>query len=100
METLDLSLPNPITHNDDFPNIPEFCVPIHHNSKTPFSLEANMGYHSEPTGKPTPVAYRNTNKVLSQHLQAMLSGDVALLQVLVDTGVDDGYSAHKRLINN
>jgi hypothetical protein len=86
VETPDLTAPNPIKHNDDFPNLPEFCVPIHHNSKTPLSLEANMGYFSEPTGKPTPVAAHNTNKVLSQHLQAMLSRDVALLQVLVDTG--------------
>jgi hypothetical protein len=86
VETPDLTAPNPIKHNDDFPNLPEFCVPIHHNSKTPLSLEANMGYFSEPTGKPTLVADQDTNKVLSQHIQAMMAGDVALLQVLVDSG--------------
>jgi hypothetical protein len=45
-----------------------------------------VGYISEPTGKPPLVAEHNTNTVLSQHIQAMLTGDVALHQVLVDTG--------------
>jgi hypothetical protein len=85
-ETLDLTPPNPITRNDDFPYLPEFCVPIHHNSNIPPTFEANMGQLSEPTGKPTLIADQNTNKVLSQHLQVMMKGDVALLQVLIDTG--------------
>jgi hypothetical protein len=45
-----------------------------------------VGYVSEPTGKPPLVEEHNTNTVLSQHIQAMLTGDVALHQVLVDTG--------------